>query len=166
MEGAARGPAMEEPRYLADAMLGRLARYLRMLGYDTEYSGEGAAAAIREALARDPRILLTRNGALAAATPGSVRLREVLLDRQLRELAGIRPPLRSEPRFDRCTACNGPLAPEPGPGDDPVGAGPARRAGPGPVWRCRVCGHRYWEGTHTARIRADLRRTLGTGDPR
>ncbi|MBI4345649.1 MAG: hypothetical protein HY553_02265 [Elusimicrobia bacterium] len=54
---------METPRFLVDAMLGRLARWLRLLGYDTVF--EAAPARPDEAMAeqaqREGRVLVTRD---------------------------------------------------------------------------------------------------------
>ncbi|MHB8352644.1 MAG: Mut7-C RNAse domain-containing protein [Thermoplasmata archaeon] len=149
---------MEEPRFLADAMLGRLTRYLRMLGYDTLYRRDASENELRRAALAEGRVVLTRDRALAAVTPEAVLLHEGDLAGQLRELARLRPPLRDEPRFDRCTLCNGLLRPEAGsnsaPG--PMGSSQTRRA----VHRCGDCGQRYWEGSHTARIREEIRRAI------
>ncbi|MEM0129012.1 MAG: Mut7-C RNAse domain-containing protein [Thermoplasmata archaeon] len=148
---------MEPPRWAVDEMLGRLARYLRFLGYDAEYLRGRSDAEILVLLRADPRVLLTRDRRLAGQVPGSVLLTRRDLEGQLRELRGFYPSLRTEPRFDRCAVCNIPLAPEPSdPGD-----------GPRPPHRwCPTCGRHYWEGSHTARIRASFAHLLpGGGDP-
>jgi uncharacterized protein with PIN domain len=62
-------------RVLCDAMLGKLARYLRMCGYDTAYAldrGIEADAAIGELARREGRTLLTRDADLAARTTEDV----------------------------------------------------------------------------------------------
>ncbi|MGI0053245.1 MAG: Mut7-C RNAse domain-containing protein [Thermoplasmata archaeon] len=150
---------MEEPRFLADAMVGRLARFLRMLGYDTADAGDRPDHEIRARAGAEGRRLLTRDRALARATPGALLLNRIDLAGQLAQCARAFPPFRTEPRFDRCTRCNGALSAEPELLDDP-GAAAAGRAATGPVHRCDRCGQRYWEGSHTARIRADLARML------
>jgi uncharacterized protein len=52
-------------RFLADAMLGRLARWLRILGYDTAYEKVITDKALIERVVREDRWLLTRDGRLA-----------------------------------------------------------------------------------------------------
>jgi uncharacterized protein with PIN domain len=47
-------------RFVADRMLGRLARTLRLLGYDTEYSPQMTTAQLREAARQGDRTVLTR----------------------------------------------------------------------------------------------------------
>jgi len=140
-------------------MLGRLARYLRILGYDTEYVRGVEDAEILDRLRRDPRVLLTRDRGLARRVPGTVLLHSTALPDQLKEIRAAVPELSAVPRFDRCTACNGPLDPK-RPGELRVpGRVPAAVAGS--VWECRACGHVYWEGSHTARLRRDLETWLG-----
>ncbi len=147
-----------EERWLADEMLGRLARFLRILGYDTEYARDIADDAIRERARAEGRTLVTRDGALAARTPHAIVLISTDLRGQLWELWAQRPTLGREPRFSRCTRCNGPLL--------PIEVGEARRFGvpehivetarPGSLYRCEGCGQPYWEGSHTEKIRAFL----------
>ncbi|MGA1791980.1 MAG: Mut7-C RNAse domain-containing protein, partial [bacterium] len=50
-----------EKRFLADFMLGRLARWLRVLGYDTIYSRKGIESVLMVKAYREDRIILTRN---------------------------------------------------------------------------------------------------------
>ncbi len=63
--------------------------------------------------------------------------------------------------FSRCLLCNGAVE-----AADPV-PGSARNALPadaaGPITRCSVCEKLYWQGSHTARMRARLER-WATGD--
>ncbi|MGC8936370.1 MAG: DUF5615 family PIN-like protein, partial [Candidatus Methanomethylicaceae archaeon] len=51
-------------RFVADAMLGRLARWLRLLGYDTAYDQTLDDEKLIEIAKRENRILLTRDGKL------------------------------------------------------------------------------------------------------
>lgn len=50
-----------ELRFACDAMLGRLARWLRLLGYDTFYSSEIKDAELLEVCSQGNWILLTRD---------------------------------------------------------------------------------------------------------
>lgn len=142
-------------RFLADGMLGRLARYLRFLGEDVVYAPDRGDEVLREEARREERCLLTRDRILAARTPGAIYVASPELGAQLRGLWERLPGLSREVRFVRCSACNGPLeAGRPLAGETWPEMVPVRfRADPEPLYRCRACGHWYWEGSHTARIR-------------
>ena len=49
------------PKFLADEMLGRLAKWLRLLGYDTAYARGIADSRLIEIAASEDRIILTRD---------------------------------------------------------------------------------------------------------
>src|SRR5688572_16542745 len=55
-----------EPRFMADCMLGRLARWLRILGYDVAYERSIDDDALIARCRREGRALITRDTALAA----------------------------------------------------------------------------------------------------
>lgn len=141
--------------WLADEMLGRLARYLRFLGYDTEYARGLEDEEIAAWARREGRTVLTRDRALAQRTPGALRIRSPRIAEQLRELAIVEPALRREPRFERCTVCNGPLGSANGPPPPGLLNPPDT-----PLYRCLRCGHLYWEGSHTRHVRELLARWL------
>ncbi|MCI4336327.1 MAG: Mut7-C RNAse domain-containing protein [Thermoplasmata archaeon] len=146
---------MDEPRWLADEMLGRLARYLRFLGHDTAYARGELDAAIAERARVEQRVLLTRDRALAARAPGALLLISPALDEQLRTVRRAYPQYRYALTFERCTLCNGRLAPAPaGDARGTLPGAPAARNGRAlTVFLCDQCGHAYWEGSHTANIR-------------
>jgi uncharacterized protein with PIN domain/sulfur carrier protein ThiS len=146
-------PPVNEPRFVLDVHLGTLARYLRLLGFDTAYDNRSGdddllaqgAAEVRTLLTRDRGLLRRRVITDARLVRGTDPL-EQLIDvvRRLRLGGWIRP-------YTRCTACNGVLV-------------PARRADVAPLVppgtlrdqekfaACRACGKVYWEGAHHARI--------------
>lgn len=148
---------MEPSRWLADAMVGRLARYLRFVGLDTEYARGLSDDEILEQLRTERRVLVTRDRALAQRSPGSVLLSSPRLADQWRELRRARPDLPTEVRFDRCTECNGVLRSVDLARSTWPEQVPRERVARGlPVYECATCGHLYWEGSHTARIRAQF----------
>jgi len=59
-----RARPLRRPRFVADAHLGRLARYLRLLGFDTLYGNDPGDAELARLSASEHRILLTRDRAL------------------------------------------------------------------------------------------------------
>jgi uncharacterized protein with PIN domain len=145
------------PRWVADEMLGRLARYLRFLGHDTIYVRGLDDDAVRRLATADGRVLLTRDRELARRTDSAVLLHAVDVVEQLREVRRAFPGLPHEVTFDRCPECNARLraweAPVDPAGWPPVLPRPSQGLLP-PVWECPACGRHYWEGSHAPRIRA------------
>src|SRR5580658_7714148 len=87
----------------ADEMLGRLTRYLRMVGVDTAYETGLSDDVILVRSAAEGRRLLTRDHALARRARSSVLLLAVGIEQQWRELKVRVPGLPEEPTFARCT---------------------------------------------------------------
>ena len=130
-------------------MLGRLARWLRLYGYDTLYGIEDDDEIVRTALG-EKRIILTRDSALAerAKKLGAevFLISSNSLDGQVEELKSLGVEFRELfPANARCPKCNGPL----------------RRASKGEVkgkvpervyerydefYVCENCGQIYWPG--------------------
>ena len=78
---------MDEPRFVADAMLGRLARWLRALGYDTLYLRDAPDRRLLAIALAERRRLLTRDVALALrAREAGLLVRAETLDLQIREV--------------------------------------------------------------------------------
>lgn len=133
---------------LLDTMLGRLATYLRMCGYDTAYAGDEGIEADEVILQRtreQARTLVTRNRQLAGRAEDAILLDSRDLDGQLQELtaAGLTLELPDNP--ERCSICNVELVrvapeeptPEYAPTADSIG-----------IWRCPACGQHFWRGSH------------------
>jgi uncharacterized protein with PIN domain len=142
---------MDEPRFVADVMLGRLARWLRALGCDTLYFRDAPDARLLGLALRESRRLLTRDAALARrARALGFLVRAERLDDQLREVAtgcdlsGGRP-------LRRCLECNAVLAPAP-PATVQERVPPYTLATQREFWRCPVCHRVFWPGSHAAGI--------------
>jgi uncharacterized protein len=146
------------PRWLVDEMLGRLARYLRFVGSDTVYlRGVDDDELVRRS-ETEARVLLTRDRALSARARGACRIESPVLAEQWREVRRRWPELPTTVVFTRCTLCNGLLELRPAEPAPPHGVGIPEsllRDG-GPLYGCGSCGHLYWEGSHTARIRRTI----------
>lgn len=145
-----------EPRFLADAMLGRLARWLRLLGFDTAYDAAINDSDLARRAYEEGRVVLTRDRALPEEwrLPRVVVLESESLREQLRELARVFP-MRGGKLFSRCSHCNAPL-------QDVAVERVAERVPPrvlerqASFRRCAACNRVYWEGSHVARIRHAL----------
>ncbi len=152
-----RGP-VSLPRWLADEMVGRLARYLRFVGCDTEYVRGLSDDEILDRARAEERMILTRDRRLAARAERALLLESPNLADQWRAVRAAFPELPTEVRFERCTECNGRLEAVAAPPPEGQTEGvPWDRVARGlPLFRCASCEHYYWEGSHTADIRARL----------
>jgi hypothetical protein len=155
------GGGPDGPRFMVDAMLGRLARWLRVLGFDAAWEADIADERLVRRALDEERWILTRDRALpvewraprvhlvAAETPFE-QLREVA--RAFGLAAGARP-------FRRCSRCNAVL--------EAIDAQSAAARVPLRVLerhdefrRCPGCGRIYWPGSHAERMRRVVERAL------
>jgi hypothetical protein len=154
------------PRFVADAMLGRLAKWLRILGYDTLYDPAWADPHLVRLARAEERLLLTRDRELARRRGVRVLFveSEALPEQlaQLRQACGV----TAAAPFTRCPRCNALLQPV------------AKEQ----LWdevhsytyatqdefrRCPQCQRPYWRGSHHAKMEELLRAALpepGAGD--
>jgi uncharacterized protein with PIN domain len=150
---------LREPRFVLDVHLGRLAAYLRMLGFDTHYRNCLQDAQLA-AISRDQhRILLTRDIGLlkrSAVTHGYF-LRETDSRRQAEEVVRRFDLARLVRPFSRCMQCNGALAAV---AKESVSALlPPRTAELYDEFQqCPDCGRVYWKGGHYRRMRQWIER--------
>jgi uncharacterized protein len=152
--------ALVKPRFLADCNVGRLARWLRALGYDASYHARiGDAELVREAAA-ESRVLLTRDRDLTkrrVIQTGVVRailIRDDEVTKQLRQVFAELG-LELKEALTRCIECNSEL-------ESRVPATVAERVPPyvrltqSRYSECPDCGRIYWAGTHWQRMREVL----------
>jgi uncharacterized protein with PIN domain len=151
----------DDPRFVADAMVGGLARWLRILGYDTTYDDSISDADLVRQSIQENRYILTRDQRIPEEwrISGCVILEAEDTESQLQEVAG-RFGLKIGPRlFTRCTLCNAPL--ERVPPATVAGRVPEKVRGLHDAFSaCSACGQIYWRGSHTERIRARLQTIL------
>jgi uncharacterized protein with PIN domain len=145
---------LRDPRFIADAHLGKLAHYLRLLGFDTLFSNDAGDARLAALAALDGRVLLTRDRALLmhrrvhhGCYIRSIDPREQLLQvlRRLDLAGSIRP-------FTRCMECNGRLfrvEKQCIEADLPIGVARHYHR----FWRCSDCARLYWQGHHYRAMR-------------
>ncbi|WP_136064032.1 Mut7-C RNAse domain-containing protein [Modicisalibacter radicis] len=154
-------PERSTSRFFADAMLARLARWLRVLGFDTRFDPTIDDPQLVRLAERDQRWLLTRDRALVAQRRPS-RCVLIVADaplEQLREVVERCRPQAPAALFTRCLVCNSPLREVPREAAEPWLPERARSI-PGPVRYCPHCQRHYWPGTHTWRMRERLSATL------
>lgn len=148
-------PPPDPPRFVLDGHLGRLARYLRMLGFDSRYDRAAADDELARLSADEGRILLTRDRGLLKRS--IVRLGYLVRDddprRQLLEVVGRYGLAVTARPFSRCVRCNGNI--------EPVDRSDvAERLAGEPrtlryfekFGRCAGCGSIYWPGSHFDRM--------------
>jgi uncharacterized protein with PIN domain len=149
------GAGPGQARLVADAMLGRLARWLRALGYDTVYLHDAPDARLLGLALRERRRLLTRDVALARrAGDAGLLVRASGLEAQLGEVvAACGPP--PGPPLGRCLECNGALVEVP-PAAVRTRVPPYTFATQPRFRECAGCRRVFWAGTHAAGILARL----------
>ena len=156
------------PRFVADCMLGRLAKWLRAFGFDVYYESSAEDHDLVARARERGGIVLTRDTGFPK--PPDVRIifvHDDHVEQQLAQLVReVSLGLADARPLTRCTVCNETLV-------------AATRA---EVWerippfvyltnetyaRCARCGRVYWEGTHAPRIRRRLAwLTQSAGEPR
>lgn len=148
-------------RFLADAMLARLARWLRTLGCDTRLEPTCSDHELVAMAAREDRALLTRDRHLVAflrPTQAFIPGSDVPLEQLAEVVAHYALPAPAE-LFTRCLVCNAAL--RAATVEEAAAHVPATVQGsPDPVRRCPDCGRVYWQGSHTRRMRDALRQAL------
>ena len=140
------------PRFLADTMLGRLATWLRILGYDAEYF-RGADAALIERARETGRILLTRDTGMLCrrGLPSHLFVQSDHVSEQLRQVIRAFHLTPAAPPARRCPRCN--VRVEPRTKAEVFDRVPefvwSRQDA---FWGCPTCGRVYWAGSHRRRM--------------
>jgi len=145
---------LREPRFILDTHLGRLAAYLRMMGFDTLYRNDYEDEELALISSSKGRILLTRDRGLlkrSMVTHGycmretNSRLQLVEVLRRFDLWGAIAP-------FARCLRCNGLLRPV---DKERINdrLPPKTRQYYDEFRICQACGRIYWEGSHVRRMR-------------
>ena len=143
-------------------MLGRLARWLRILGHDVLYFRHIEDAELVDLAAREGRVLLTRDTRLVQrkAARGALLIHSHLLEEQLRQMVRWnREALLAPQLCRRCLECN----------QETVAVEKAALRGRVPAYvfetqsrfmACPSCGRVYWRATHVQDMLRRLRRSL------
>jgi uncharacterized protein with PIN domain len=144
--------------FVVDGMLGSLARWLRILGYDADYANQREDPELVRIARAEDRVLLTRDRELAVRRGVKALLVESQsLDDQLAQVTAAFPlPPGTHP--GRCSVCNAVL----------VEATPEEVAHRVPRYvlkrhphfhRCPGCDRVYWRGSHWRNMQARLGRS-------
>lgn len=149
-----RPPLPAVPRFLLDVHLGRLARTLRLLGFDAAYRRHADDPELARESAEQARVLLTRDlgllkrgevvhGSWIRATDPAEQSREVVRRYELAELA--RP-------YTRCLVCNATIVPVAK--QSVIEEVPANTLERYDAFaRCDGCGRVFWAGAHDVALR-------------
>lgn len=148
-----REAVLRDPRFIADAHLGRLARYLRMLGFDTLYENALPDRELVRISRAERKVLLTRDRGLLMhrdLTHG-VFVRGDRPHDQLRHVVDRLDLGRCCHPFTRCMDCNSELTTvDPSTVIEEVPPAVARTQHD--FRRCKGCRRIYWPGSHYARM--------------
>jgi len=147
-------------KFVADCMLGKLAKWLRLIGCDTEYIHDAEDSDLIRIAIQQDRILLTRDCELANRKILNGRALLIEDDRTSQQLIMVMQAfgLRIN-MFTRCAVCNGEIV--------KADKNSVREFVPPYVFstqdsfgRCLVCGRIYWRGTHIDNVIKQLEAIL------
>ena len=157
------------PKFLVDPNVGRLAKWLRVIGYDTLFIPEADDTELLRVAMDQGRTVITRDGYIMerrVVTKGKVKVVLLRSDdfreqmRQLTESLG----LDYQDCFTLCVECNARL--------EEVSKEVVRDGVPPFVYEsheqfqaCPNCGRLYWRGTHWRNMNAEMDRFWGAGGP-
>lgn len=152
---------LSNPLFLVDVNLGKLARYLRLAGFDTAYSNDAKDKELIEQMLEENRVLLTRDrnllmykvvklGYLPRSDNAAEQLEEVLLRFDL--FGKINP-------YTRCPNCNGVL--QNATKEEVLDQlEPLTKRYFDEFAQCSNCGQVYWAGSHRRRLDSRVREIL------
>ena len=162
---ALRPPLTGCPRFVLDTHLGRLANYLRMMGFDTLYRNDYPDEELAQISSDEQRILLTRDvgllkrslvvyGYYVRATNPRQQIVEVMTRYALVD--------KAQP-FHRCIKCNDVLHPVAK--EDIIDQLPKTSAEYFEEYsQCQGCGKLYWKGSHYERMQGIIEQVIASVD--
>jgi uncharacterized protein len=151
--GRLRPTALREPRFVVDVNLGRLARLLRLVGFDVQYDRRLDDDALADVSDEEHRIVLTRDRRLLQRQKVTHGL-FVRADRPFDQIVDVLRRLdlgRRLAPFTRCLRCGG-LLTEVTKADVLDHLEPLTRVHYNDFARCEGCGQVYWNGSHHRRL--------------
>ncbi len=145
---------LREIKFVADVHLGRLARFLRILGFDTLYRNDFSDSEIINISNEQNRIVLTRD--IGILKNGRVEkgyfVRNTKLKEQVKEVVARFDLFSLIKPFSRCSVCNGELISVPK--SRVLDKLPQKTKEACSEFKmCGSCGKIYWRGTHYRKIK-------------
>jgi uncharacterized protein with PIN domain len=143
-------------QFIADNMLGKLAKWLRLMGHDTLYPKDMDDKELIELSKRENRILLTRDKELARSKGIDVLyIEDPYLETQLKQIISKFNLTSTGLEFTRCPECNEIVhSIEKSKVVDKVPKGVFENQDE--FWLCNSCNQYYWQGTHYTKILATM----------
>ena len=140
---------LRESTFILDVHLGKLARMLRLMGFDTLYQNDFDDPEIVKIGAEQNRIVLTRDIQLlkARAVTHGYWIRSLVPEEQLEEIINRFDLFSQIKAFHRCVTCNGIIEKT-----DKKKVlhllEPKTKKYYEEFYQCRACGQVYWKGSH------------------
>jgi uncharacterized protein len=155
---------LRRPGFVVDVNLGRLARLLRLFGFDALYRNDYGDSELVQISTREERAILTRDiGVLKRGAVGrGYYVRSQRPMEQLREVIRRFDLADQIEPFGRCTLCNAPLR-EVSKESVADELPPMTREWVTTAFRCTGCGKLYWRGSHERHVRKMVSRVLDQG---
>ena len=151
---------------MVDGPLGKLARWLRIIGYDTTYDSTLGRMQLVERAIDEDRIILTgsksTHNMCEKRQIKSVQIYVTSIYQQIKQLIQA-DFIISEPEISqsRCSLCNGDLNKTLEAEDlDQIPFGTKQYMLE--IYKCNSCKHLYWEGSHWKKIRSLINQALST----
>lgn len=162
-------PSLEDttspPSFVADVMLGRLAKWLRIAGFDVLYSNRFSDDELVRLSNGEGRILLSRDTRLLVrrAVNRFIFLESEDVRAQLKQVFRSAHVTHLPALLSRCLSCNEPLAEVPRESVSELVPAYVFRTQPH-FKSCPHCLRVYWAGTHRQSVLHTLERLLSEGD--
>ena len=133
-------------KFVCDRMLGTLARWMRLFGFDVQYPEEMSDKELAELAHAEGGILLTRDKMLAAGKQDVLLIKSDVWEEQYAQVSK-KFDLRIDNPMSRCSLCNEPINEVTK--QDVEGRIPERvYERQDEFWHCPKCDKYYWKGTH------------------
>jgi uncharacterized protein len=142
----------DEPTFFVDAMLGNIARKLRLLGYDSQYFSDIDDQKLIDKAGKEKRIIISKDEELIKkAHKLGIRSVHITKEEEIEQFFEIINIINLKIQINgdtaRCSKCNSLT--------ESVGKDSIKEKIPQGVlesndkfWKCKCCNQIYWEGTH------------------